>query len=294
MAYGSPVDDGDLERYYTDIRRGRPPSAEELQDLADRYAAIGGLETLRRWTEAQRQRIAAELAAISPNGFTVRTGFKHTPPFIEDVVAEFVHAGSTELVGVVMAPHASNFSIGEYVGRAQARAAELGATFRAVPRWSDLAEFRTHQSKALRTKLAESPEAFVLFTAHSLPERVLVGDPYPDDLYDSAAAIAAEAGLARWGRWALGWQSAGRSPEPWRGPDVLTVIDQLADSGRATSLVVVPQGFVSEHLEVRYDLDIQAAQHAAQRGLEFARTAVVNDDPVVLGALARRIATVAG
>ena len=125
-----------------------------------------------------------------------------------------------------------------------------------------------------------------MFTAHSLPERVLVDDPYADQLRQSAEATADAAGLAQWAGWGLGWQSAGRTPEPWRGPDVLAVIRDLADTGRANGILVVPQGFTSDHLEVLYDLDVEAAAVAADVGLAFARTPVVNDDPTVMGGLA--------
>jgi ferrochelatase len=133
----------------------------------------------------------------------------------------------------------------------------------------------------------------VLFTAHSLPERALVGDPYPEQLRASAAAVADAVGLGPWADWAVAFQSAGRTADPWRGPDVLEVIDDLAASGRADGVLVCPQGFVSDHLEVVYDLDLEAKARADQRGLAFARTRVVNDDPAVLAALADRVLALA-
>jgi ferrochelatase len=129
----------------------------------------------------------------------------------------------------------------------------------------------------------------VIFTAHSLPERALVDDPYPEQLEESAAATAARVGLSRWADWGLGWQSAGRTSERWRGPDILTIIEDLADTGRSDAVIVVPQGFTSDHLEVLYDLDIQAAEKAERVGLAFARTQVLNDDAAVMGALAARV-----
>jgi ferrochelatase len=129
----------------------------------------------------------------------------------------------------------------------------------------------------------------VLFTAHSLPERVLEDDPYPDELRTSAAAIAEGAGLERWYGWTLAWQSAGRTPEPWRGPDVAEVIRDLGATGRAEGVLVCPQGFVSDHLEVLYDLDIDARRVAEEAGLAFARTASINDDPAVMAGLAERV-----
>jgi ferrochelatase len=128
-----------------------------------------------------------------------------------------------------------------------------------------------------------------VFTAHSLPERALQDDPYPDQLRASATAIASLAGLDPWYGWALAWQSAGRTPEPWRGPDVLDVIRDLAATGRAEGVLVCPQGFVSDHLEVLYDLDVEARRVAGEVGLAFARTASINDEAAVMAALAARV-----
>jgi ferrochelatase len=129
----------------------------------------------------------------------------------------------------------------------------------------------------------------VLFTAHSLPERVLVGDPYPEQLRASAAAVADRANLDRWAGWTVAWQSAGRTPDRWQGPDILEVLDDLAGTGRADGVLVCPQGFVADHLEVLYDLDVRAAGRAAELGLAFARTSSLNDDEAVLAALAERV-----
>jgi ferrochelatase len=146
------------------------------------------------------------------------------------------------------------------------------------------------QAAAVRAALTGLPERTkVVFTAHSLPERALVDDPYADQLRRSAEATAVAAGLARWAGWGLGWQSAGRTAEPWRGPDVLEIVRDLAATGRADGILVVPQGFTSDHLEVLYDLDVEAAAVAAEVGLAFARTPVVNDDPTVMAALAERV-----
>ena len=134
----------------------------------------------------------------------------------------------------------------------------------------------------------------MLFTAHSLPERVLVDDPYPDQLRESAAAVAERVGLLPWPDWALAWQSAGRTPEPWRGPDILTVIAELGATGRTDGVLVCAQGFTSDHLEVLYDLDIEATAAASAAGLAFARTRSIDDDPTVMGALADRVLAAAG
>jgi ferrochelatase len=268
MAYGTPASAEDIEEYYTHIRRGRPPTTEQLADLRSRYEAIGGLSPLRRITEAQRDRLAGALG----EEFQVELGYKHARPFIEDATS----AVRGDVIGVVLAPHYSRGSIGEYVER-------LG--HRAVESWQDLPAWRSFQARAVRSALEGLPaRTHVLFTAHSLPERVLEGDIYPAELLASATAIAEEAGLERQS-WSIAWQSAGRTPEPWRGPDVLEVMSEL----KADGVLVCPQGFTAEHLEVLYDLDIAARQHAERLGIAFARTAMVNDDAVVLGALADRL-----
>ena len=294
MAYGTPAAPGDIESYYTHIRRGRAPSPEQLDDLTARYEAIGGISPLARRTEAQRVAIEVALERRDPGRFVTRLGQKHAAPFIEDGVASLAAEGVVAIVGVVLAPHYSGFSVGEYQRRAATTASQFDLPFAHVDRWGDLDAFVEHQAASLSAVLATMPERTkVVFTAHSLPERVLVDDPYPDELHASAAAIADRAGLGPWAEWAIGWQSAGRTPEPWRGPDILQIISDLADTGRSDGLVVVPQGFTSDHLEVVYDLDIEAARAAQQRGLAFARTQVVNDDPAVMGELAARVVELA-
>lgn len=268
MAYGTPASPEEVEAYYTHIRRGRAPTTEQLDDLRARYDAIGGLSPLRHITQAQRDRLASVLG----DGYQVELGYKHASPFIEDAVAKL----SSDVIGLVLAPHYSRGSIGEYVER-------LGHP--AIESWHDLAEWRSFQAQAIRAALKELPQrTTVLFTAHSLPERVLADDIYPDELLASATAIAYEAGLDP-ASWSLAWQSAGRTPEPWRGPDVLEVMADLDADG----VVVCPQGFAADHLEVLYDLDIAAKQLADRLGIAFARTAMVNDDAGVLGALAERV-----
>ena len=294
MAYGTPATPADIEPYYTHIRRGRPPTEEQLGDLVSRYAAIGGISQLAAHTEAQRAALAARLEASQPGRFAVGLGQKHAFPFVEDGVDALVAEGVDHLIGVVLAPHYSGFSIGQYAERARAQAATHGIDASCVERWADLPAFVDHQAASLRDRLTRLPSRTkVVFTAHSLPERVLVDDPYPDELHRSAAAIAAAAGLGSWSDWGVAWQSAGRTPEPWRGPDILDVIDDLASTGSADGVIVVPQGFTSDHLEVVYDLDIEAAARAEARGLAFARTDVVGADPAVMSALADRVAELA-
>ena len=293
MAYGTPRTPGDVEAYYTHIRRGRPPTPDQLADLQARYDALGGTSPLAERTEAQRAAVEAALDRRGPGRYRVVLGQKHAPPFIEDAVAAL--AGEVELVvGLVLAPHFSSASVGEYQARLAEAAAEAGLPSRGIESWHEEPAYRAFLAAAVRDGLAGLPErTTVLFTAHSLPERVLVDDPYPEQLRSSAAAVAAELGLDP-SRWSLAWQSAGRTPEPWAGPDILDVLRDVASTGRAEGVLVCPQGFVADHLEVLYDLDLEARRVADDVGLAFARTRVVNDDPEVMDALAARVEQVAG
>jgi len=290
MAYGTPASSGDVEAYYTHIRRGNAPTPEQLADLTARYDAIGGTSPLAERTEAQRAGLAAALEERAPGQCEVVLGQKHAAPCIEEAAAQLAALGVEAMVGLVLAPHFSRFSVGQYQERLSAAAVEHGARATAIDSWHLEPTYVAFLASAVRNALTGLPaRAKVLFTAHSLPERVLVDDPYPGQLRASAAAVAEAAGLDRWAGWSLCWQSAGRTPEPWRGPDVLDVIRDLAATGRADGVLVCPQGFVSDHLEVVYDLDIEARRVADDVGLAFARTRVLNDDPSVLGALADRV-----
>jgi protoporphyrin/coproporphyrin ferrochelatase len=290
MAYGTPRSPGDIEAYYTHIRRGRPPTAEQLADLTARYEALGGTSPLAERTEAQRAAVDAALDERAPGRFQVVLGQKHAAPFIEDAAAALAADGIGSVVGLVLAPHYSRFSVGQYQQRLADAAATHAMTHTGIDAWHEEPAHLAFLTAAVRDGLAALPERTkVLFTAHSLPERVLEGDPYPDQLRASAAAVAAAAGLDRWAGWSICWQSAGRTPEPWRGPDVLEVLRDLAATGRADGALVCPQGFVSDHLEVLYDLDIEARKIAEEAGLAFGRTRVINDDPAVMAALAARV-----
>lgn len=287
MAYGTPARPEDVEAYYTHIRRGRPPEPAQLADLQRRYDALGGVSPLAQRTEAQRAAIAAALEARSSSGYRVVLGQKHAAPFIEDAVTMLADEGVTRMVGLVLAPHYSGFSVGEYQKRLAEAGAERGMATAAIERWHLLPSYVGFLAGALSDTLATLPERTkVLFTAHSLPERVLVDDPYPDELRAGAAAVAADAGLGPDPGWDLAWQSAGRTPEPWRGPDILEVIRELATAGGVEGVAVCAQGFVSDHLEVLYDLDIEARAVADEVSLAFGRTASLNAEPAVMADLA--------
>jgi ferrochelatase len=180
--------------------------------------------------------------------------------------------------------------VGQYLERTRAAAGPHGIDVVALESWATEPAFVDFLAADVRRRLSSMPpNTKTLFTAHSLPTRIIAsGDPYPDELNATAAAVAAAAGLGESSPWSIAWQSAGRTPEPWIGPDILAVIDDLAASEAADGVLVCACGFVADHLEVLYDLDIEARQRAESHGLVFDRTACVNDDPVVIGALAAR------
>jgi len=290
MSYGSPEREGEIEAYYTHIRRGRPPTPEQLADLQRRYDAIGGLSPLAERTRSQAAGVQAALDAIDPTEFQVFTASKHAEPYLEDGARTVAATGITELVAMVLAPHYSALSVGEYLERVEETTAGLGITVHPVRSWHlepglvELLASRLEDAMASTGVPAE--ETLVLVTAHSLPRRVVdMGDPYPDQLRETAEAVTTAAGVTGW---KVGWQSAGRTPEPWLGPDVLESIETAAAEG-ARAVVVCPAGFTSDHLEVLYDLDIEARAKAEGLGLAFARTASLNDDP----AFCRTVAEVA-
>jgi len=295
MAYGTPRTPDEIEPYYTDIRRGRPPTPELLAELVARYDAIGGISPLAQRTEAQRAGLQSALDAAHPGHYEVVLGLKHAAPMIETAVDDLAARGFRRIVGVVLAPHYSSYSIGQYIGRAREAAAPHGIEVLGVESWAVEPAFVDFLARDLRARLDAMPaNTKVLFTAHSLPQRIIdAGDPYPQELRTTAEAVAAAAGLPGWSSWAIAWQSAGRTPEPWIGPDILAVIDDLAASENAAGVLVCACGFVADHLEVLYDLDIEAAAHARDRGLAFDRTACVNDDAAVMAALAARVTEVA-
>ncbi len=291
MAYGTPRTPEEIEPYYIDIRRGRPPTPEQLADLVRRYDAIGGISPLNERTEAQRLRLANSLEDLAPGRFDVILGFKHAAPKIETAVTTIADAGYGSIVCLVLAPHYSGFSVGQYLDRARAAAEPTGIPVFGIESWATEPAFIEFLANDLVAKLSVMPESTkVVFTAHSLPRRIVQdNDPYPSEVRSTAQAVADRIGLSPWSTWSTAWQSAGRTPEPWLGPDILTVVDDLGAAENASALIVCACGFVADHLEVLYDLDIEASQRAARLGLGFARTACVNDDPAVIGALASRV-----
>ncbi len=290
MAYGTPAGPEDLEAYYTHIRHGHRPTPELLAELRGRYQAIGGISPLLKHTRVQVQGIQAALDERAPGRFRAIAGMKHSTPFLEESAAQLVREGVRRVIGLVLAPHYSRLSVEEYLERVR-EALPASMPFSAIKSWHLAPGYLTYlaeQVVSVRTRMREAsgvPEErqHVLFTAHSLPARILaMGDPYPEQLRETAEAVAQTIQLPRW---SVAWQSAGRTAEPWIGPSILDVLPELAAQGIA-GVVVCPAGFVSDHLEVLYDLDIEASRLAAAHHLAFARTALPNNEPRVFATLA--------
>ena len=293
MAYGTPPSPGQIETFYTDVRRGRPPSAEQLADLTRRYEAIGGTSPLSRHTAEQVSGIQQQLELRSPGRYLCFLGNKHSDPHIESAVDALAAEGVHGLVGIVLAPHYSRGSIGEYVSRVRERATEANMPASFIESWHDhevLIELLAERVAGALSSLGQigsdaldNGKLLLLVTAHSLPLRVVSdGDPYADQLRRTGELVASASGLARWD---IGWQSAGRTPEPWLGPDILERLRGLPDEG-VEAVVVCPAGFTSDHLEILYDLDIEASRVAAEVSVAFARTGSLNADPRICAALA--------
>jgi len=293
MAYGTPSSPGQVEAFYTDVRRGRAPSAGQLADLVRRYEAIGGVSPLSRRTAEQVEGIQQQLELRFPGRYLCTLGNKHSEPRIENAIENLAGQGTRDLVGIVLAPHYSRGSIGEYVSRASERATDLGMSAAFVEHWHDhpvlvelLAERVIRALESLGTAGTDAREnngLLLLVTAHSLPVRVVAdGDPYAGQLRRTGELVASASGLRRWD---VSWQSAGRTPEPWLGPDILDRLRALPGE-KVSAVVVCPAGFTSDHLEILYDLDIEASRVAAETGVAFARTASLNADPRMCAGLA--------
>jgi ferrochelatase len=271
MAYGSPSSAEDVRAYLEDVRGGRPVPDEAVAGLAERYRRIGGRSPLDEVTEAQRAALEREL------GLPVFVGMKHWQPRIAEAVEAALAGGASRVIGIVLAPHYSRLSVGQYRERleeALAGRAELVL----VESWHDESAFV--EALADRVRGANS---WVVFTAHSLPEHILAeGDPYREQLLETSRLVAERAGLERW---SFAFQSASPTGEPWLGPDVLDELERLRAEG-VQKVLVAPVGFVSDHLEILWDLDIEAREKADELGLELARIESLNDDPGFIRALA--------
>lgn len=294
MAYGTPTTPGDVEAYYTRIRHGRPPTPELLADLTRRYQAIGGTSPLAQRTADQVRGIAAALEAHATGRFDVRFGSKYEPPLLEEAASSFREEGFTKVVGLALAPHSSSMSTDQYMSRARTALGgdvefvTVGAWYK-TPGFLELIAQRVHEALAtIPSSRYDSTE--VLFSAHSLPQKILEhGDNYPEQLRESAELAADLAGVTHFD---IAWQSAGRTEDPWIGPDILTVLREKRASG-VTDVVSCPIGFVADHLEVLFDVDIEAQSVAREVGLNLVRTTSLNDDPTFMTILANVVRSAA-
>ena len=283
MAYGSPESASDVRAYLGDIRAGRPVSDDAVDELTERYQRIGMPSPLLRLTRAQARALRAALGG----GFVVEIGMKHWHPRIADGVERLLAAGVEEIVGIAAAPHHSRISIGGYEQRLRDALAGRAA-LRMVASWHDEPAF----IKLVAGNVADALDGDdiagtrVFFTAHSLPERITQeGDPYVEQLRASASAVARASNVSDW---ELAFQSASATGEPWLGPDLLERLDAAADDAVPRALVV-PIGFVADHLEILYDVDIQAADRAKQLGITMRRVRSPNDDALLAEAMASAV-----
>ena len=271
MAYGSPATAEDVPAYLADIREGRSVSPAAVEELTERYRRIGGRSPLDEVTERQRAALEREL------GLPVFVGMKHWRPRIAEAVEAALAGGADVLVGLVLAPHYSRLSIAGYRERLEhALAGRAELVF--VDSWHDDGGFVSVLADRVR-----GFDGHVVFTAHSLPERILAtGDPYRDQLLETSQLVADAAALERW---SFAFQSASPTGDPWLGPDILDELERLQRAG-VGRVLVCPVGFVSDHLEILWDLDVEAREKAGELGLQLERIESLNDDPQFIRALA--------
>jgi ferrochelatase len=281
MAYGSPERLDDVPDYYRDIRGGRPISPERLDELVERYRALGieDESPLNAVTEETRAALQREL------GIPVYTGMKHWQPRIAEAVERALEGGATTLVGLVLAPHYSRLSIGGYRQQLEAALAD-GAELVFIDSWHDAPGFVDFLADRVR-----GTDAHVVFTAHSLPARILEeGDPYQAELLETSRRIAERAALSDW---SFSYQSASPTGEPWLEPDIVDHLDKLHQGGVA-AVLVCPIGFVSDHLEIRWDIDVEAQARADELGLRLDRIEMPNADATFVAVLAGLVEAAVG
>ena len=294
MAYGSPNRLDEVEAYFTDIRGGRTPSREAVEELTARYRRVGVPTPLL----AVSLKLAGELERLlnldPPDGgiYTVHLGMKHWTPRIASAVDEVVESGADRLIAIVLAPHYSRMSTGGYRRQVEAALAEarrpMGLEF--VDSWHELEgylEAVAGNVRAVQAQFREPEKVVAVFTAHSLPARILTdGDPYQEQLLRTSELVARRAGIAPW---RFTYQSQSQTGEPWLGPDLLDTIDELAAQGHR-QLLVASVGFIADHLEIFYDIDIEAKERADALGIELRRAPMLNADPRLAQALRALIA----
>ncbi len=289
MAYGTPKTLEDVEAYYTHMRGGQKPSAAQLENLVERYKAIGGTSPLIAISDRLRDKLQERLRQ---SGSTTRlyTAMKHSPPFISDVVRQAADDGVDELLAVALAPHYSKMSIGTYMLAVEVANSNLPRKMKLdmVLSWHDNPKLIQAWTSAIKNAGGRlSRDYFLVFSAHSLPERILAnGDPYVSELVDTSDLVAGQAGKAEWG---FAFQSASHGKEPWLGPDILSYLEEMVAKGKS-SFLIAPIGFVSDHLEILYDIDVECQDWAKAHGVQLARCDSLNDSSGMVECLSSIIA----
>jgi len=287
MAYGSPNSLDEVEPYMSQVRGGRQTTPQEVDNLKERYRLVGGKTPLVSITLAQAKALQAKLAGDETR-FPVYVGMKHWHPFIEDTIQEIVKEGADSIIGLALAPHYSRLSIGGYEDAIVRGLSRTGSkvSLTMVKSWHtnhSLIDLLSERVQDGLNKMQRPDEALVLFTAHSLPKKMVENDdPYQKQLFETSKLVA---NSARIRRWSFAFQSAGEHRENWLGPQIHEQIIKLARDG-VSEILVCPVGFVSDHLEILYDLDIEAKQQAKSLGVRLERTMSLNDDPGFIQALA--------
>ena len=287
MAYGTPKSEEDMEPYLTDIRRGHKPTQEAVENLKERYRKIAGHSPLLDISNAQASALEKALRAREANA-RVYVGMKHWHPYIGEVIPGIVNDGIHQIIALALAPHYSQVSIGGYkqaLEKALAAAGNLSADF--VESWYNHRLFHLSVAEKVRFAMGQFPKSGnleFLFTAHSLPERILEqNDPYPSQLRSSCQAVA---DILKLDRWSFAYQSAGQTTEKWLGPDILESLQEISQRGKTLNVLVIPIGFVADHLEILYDIDVEAKEFAKVHGLNLMRTESLNTSPTFISALA--------
>jgi ferrochelatase len=281
MAYGSPDTPDDIEPYYTHIRHGRAPSTDLLEELQERYRLVGGRTPLSDISEATRTLLEQGLNSESSNRYRVILGMKHWHPYIEQAVREMASEGIQRVVGLILAPHYSTRSVAEYYGYVEDAQRKLGTTIAVeqIDQWHLFPPFLAAVRCRVEAELGRFPaeaDVTVVFTAHSLPAKILEsGDPYPNQLLETSEALAEMIGIPRW---TFSYQSAGRTPDPWLAPDLVETVYRLGHEG-VKNILVASIGFVSDHLEILYDIDYEAQGAAREEGITLRRTEMLNASP---------------
>jgi ferrochelatase len=288
MAYGGPNSLAEIPGYLADIRHGRPTTPAVLQEIRHNYSQIGGKSPLLAISQRQVDAVATQLDASL---FKCYLGMRHWSPWIEEIVGQMIEDGVTHAISLVLTPQYSQLSVAKYHDKiADGLAMYRGHiefehinSYHDAPKYIQALANRVHEGIS-RWPAAERDLVHVVFSAHSLPTRILkMGDPYDSQLRQTARLVAERAGLPD-ERWSWSYQSAGRSAEPWLGPQLQEYLPELAAKG-IKNVVSIPVGFVSDHVEILYDIDIQAQAVAKEWGVRLERPPALNDDPLYIETL---------